>query len=98
MLYINDHSMFKSVNVEPYLCISLDCYFYRPQGKVMFSQASVSHSVHNRPHGFTRSLLILVTAQSTCILLECFLVVSAITIAKALCLLFYLLPLNIHIK
>ena len=64
----------------------------------MFSQASVCHSVHNRPHVFTRSLLILVTAQSTCILLECFLVVSAITIAKALCLLFYLLPLNIHIK
>ena len=53
MLYINDHSMFKSVNVEPYLCISLDCYFYRPQGKVMFSQASVSHSVHNQPHGYS---------------------------------------------
>ena len=26
---------------------------YRPQGKVMFSQASVSHSVHNRPHGYS---------------------------------------------
>ena len=25
--------------------------YYRPQGKVMFSQASVSHSVHYWPHG-----------------------------------------------
>ena len=28
-------------------------YYYRPQGQVMFSQASVSHSVHNRPHGYS---------------------------------------------
>ena len=27
--------------------------FYRPQGKVMFSQASVSHSVHNQSHGYS---------------------------------------------
>ena len=26
---------------------------YRPQGKVMFSKGSVSHSVHNRPHGYS---------------------------------------------
>ena len=26
--------------------------FYRPQGKVMFSEACNSHSVHNRPHGY----------------------------------------------
>ena len=26
---------------------------YRPQGKVMFSQASVSHSVHSRPHDYS---------------------------------------------
>ena len=35
----------------------IQCKFYRPQRKVMFSQACVSHSVHNRPHGY------LVTAQ-----------------------------------
>ena len=34
--------------------------FYRPQGKVMFSEASVSHSVHNRSHGYS------VTAHPTC--------------------------------
>ena len=28
-------------------------YHYRPQGKVMFSQTSVSHSVRNRPHGYS---------------------------------------------
>ena len=28
-------------------------YIYRQQGKVMFLQASVSHSVHNRPHGYS---------------------------------------------
>ena len=28
------------------------CY-YRPQGKVLFSQVGVSHSVHNRPHGYS---------------------------------------------
>ena len=27
--------------------------YYRPQGKVMFSQACISHSVHNRPHGYS---------------------------------------------
>ena len=26
---------------------------YRPRGKVMFSQACVSHSVHNRPRGYS---------------------------------------------
>ena len=30
-----------------------DVYYYRPQGKVMFSQASVSHSVHYQPHGYS---------------------------------------------
>ena len=28
-------------------------HFYRPQGKVMFSGASTSHSVHNWPHGYS---------------------------------------------
>ena len=28
-------------------------HYYRPQEKVMFSQASVSHSVHNQPHGYS---------------------------------------------
>ena len=28
-------------------------YIYRQQGKVMFLQASVNHSVHNRPHGYS---------------------------------------------
>ena len=27
--------------------------YYRTQGKVMFSQACVSHSVHNRPHSYS---------------------------------------------
>ena len=26
--------------------------YYRPQGKLIFSQMSASHSVHNRPHGY----------------------------------------------
>ena len=26
---------------------------YRPQGKVIFSQVYVSHSVDNRPHGYS---------------------------------------------
>ena len=41
----------------------------------MFSQASVSHSVHNSLLA-TRSLLMLVTAWPVRILLECFLVSS----------------------
>ena len=32
--------------------IASGTHCYQPQGKVMFSQASVSHSVHNRPHGY----------------------------------------------
>ena len=35
-----------------------DWHLYRPQGKVMFSETSVSHSVHNRSHGYS------VTAQT----------------------------------
>ena len=34
-----------------YICAVL--LFYRPQGKVIFSQVSVSHSVHNQPHGYS---------------------------------------------
>ena len=47
---------------------------YRPQGKVMFSQASVILSTIGLMA--TRSLLILVTARSVRILLECFLVLN----------------------
>ena len=47
---------------------------YRPQGKVMFSQASVILSTIG-PMA-TRSLLILVTVRLVRILLECFLVLS----------------------
>ena len=32
---------------------SPETHFYRPQGKVMFSQLSVSHSVHNWPHAYS---------------------------------------------
>ena len=46
--------------------------YYRPQGKVMFSQASVILSTIDLMA--TRSLLILATARSVSILLECFLV------------------------
>ena len=39
-----------------YICLCL-CVWnepsYRPQGKVMFSQACVRHSVHNWPHGYS---------------------------------------------
>ena len=28
-------------------------YYYRPQGKVMFLQACISHSVHIRPRGYS---------------------------------------------
>ena len=52
--------------------------FYRPQGKVMFSEASVSHSVHNQPHGYLVTAHPCVTARSVCILLECFLVTARI--------------------
>ena len=27
-------------------------FYYRPQRKVIFSEACVSHCVHNRPHGY----------------------------------------------
>ena len=47
-------------------------YYYRLQGKVMFSQASVILSAIGLMT--TRSLLVLVTACSVRILLECFLV------------------------
>ena len=33
--------------------LAVKCVHYRPQGKVMFSHASVSHSVHNQPHGYS---------------------------------------------
>ena len=33
--------------------LSIFFYFFRPQGKVMFSQASVSHSVYNWPHSYS---------------------------------------------
>ena len=32
--------------------VGVTTYYYRPQWKVMFSQAFVSHSIHNRPHGY----------------------------------------------
>ena len=41
-------------------CFLVRLYFYGPQGKVMFSQACVSHSVHNQPHGYS------VTANPCC--------------------------------
>ena len=47
-------------------------YYYRLQGKVMFSQAYVILSTISLMA--TGSLLILVTAWSVCMLLECFLV------------------------
>ena len=49
---------------------------YRPQGMVMFSQASVILSTIGLIA--TRSLLILVTVRLVCILLECFLVFAVI--------------------
>ena len=39
----------------------------------MFSQASVCHSVHNRPHGYSVTAHP-PTAWLVCVLLECFLV------------------------
>ena len=33
--------------------IAIFVLHYRPQGKVMFSQVSISHSVHNWPHGYS---------------------------------------------
>ena len=50
----------------------IDLYVCRPQGKVMFLQASVILSKIGLMA--TRSLLILVTERLVCILLECFLV------------------------
>ena len=38
--------MYSDVNVSGSI-------YYRPQGKVMFLQACVSQSVHNRPHGYS---------------------------------------------
>ena len=45
---LNDSSTF--YNGSFYLCVFFN---YQPQGKEMLSQVSVSHSVHNRPHGYT---------------------------------------------
>ena len=50
------------------------CVHYRPQGKVMFSQACVILLTIGLMA--TRSLLLFVNARSVCILLECFLVSS----------------------
>ena len=33
--------------------VCTEMYNYRPQGKVILSQASVSHSVHYQPHGYS---------------------------------------------
>ena len=44
------------------------------KGKVMFSQACVSHSIHNRPHGYSFSARPCYIGL-VCIPLECFLVI-----------------------
>ena len=62
-----------SIGLQPIFGVTRLVY-YRPQGKVMFSQASVILSTIGLMD--TRSLLILVTARSVCILLECFLVMK----------------------
>ena len=49
-------------------CIDIN---YRPQGKVMFSEASFCFTIGLMA---TQSLLVLLTVQSVCILVECFLV------------------------
>ena len=59
--YLSDWSHGRQTNVTQWS-------FYRPQGKVMFSQVSVC------PQSASWLLLILVTARSVCIPLECFLV------------------------
>ena len=59
-------------NVCLSMALHFDLSYYRPQGKVMFSQVSVILSTIGLMP--TRSLLVLVTVRSIRILLECFLV------------------------